>query len=416
MIRSVLRCVAAATMGFVVAGLAHAADSPQTLVIGNLLELTGPLSSNAPAMLKASDLAVAEANKAAKAASLGIQVKGESVDVQGDPQAALSAARNLADKGADCMLGPGTTPETIAIAKGVTIQKSIVLFPQATSVKLSMFKPEANDTIFRTVPPDNLQSGALAEAAVMYLGSAKDKLLSVAYRNEPYGEGLGKDVIKAWTAKGGKVQGPIVFNPDQATYDAEAEKIVAGNPDAYAIIDYPDTFVKMGAALLRTGKFDAEKLFVPDTLSFTEVPKNIPEKALDGARGVRAGVPEGTEAYKAFDDLWKKAGGAEHFSLDANTFDAGLVCFLAAVAAKSTEPAAIKSHIRSVADPKGEKYTFLQLAEAAKAVSAGKPIAYVGVSGPLEFDKNGDPTTSLYDIFQLKGGRLAVLRQIQLNP
>jgi hypothetical protein len=38
------------------------------------------------------------------------------------------------------------------------------------------------------------------------------------------------------------------------------------------VIDYPDTFAKFGASLVRTGKYDATKLFVPDALAFQQYP------------------------------------------------------------------------------------------------------------------------------------------------
>jgi branched-chain amino acid transport system substrate-binding protein len=101
---------------------------------------------------------------------------------------------------------------------------------------------------------------ALADAIEATLGGAAGKTTSVAYRNEPYGEGLAKEFAAAWQAKGGKVLGPIAFDPKQAVFDSEAAQIVEGNPDAYMIVDYPDSYVKMGAALLRTGKFDANRL------------------------------------------------------------------------------------------------------------------------------------------------------------
>jgi branched-chain amino acid transport system substrate-binding protein len=408
-----LSLVAVAVGGSLLLTLASGYAQEKTLIIGGLQELTGPLSASAPAMTKAVKLAVQEANKATAAAGLAWTVKEESADTQGDAQAALSAARTLVDKGASCLVGPGTTPESIAIAKGLTIQKKVILLPQATSGRLTAFKPEADDTIFRTVPPDNLQGQALADAVESFLGTAKGKTVSVAYRNEPYGEGLAKEFVADWQGKGGRIDGPIAFDPNQATFDSEAGKLVAGNPDAYFIVDYPDSYVKMGAALLRTGKFDAKKLFVPDVLAFTEIPKSIPAASLEGAKGARAGSPETTAAYKAFDQLWKAAGGVERYSLDTNTFDATLVCFLAAVAAKSTDPSAIKAQVRAVTGPPGEKFNFTRLADAIKALQGGQKIDFEGASGPLDLDKNGDPTTSLYDIFQFKNGRLEVIRQVE---
>src|SRR6185369_11774702 len=122
------------------------------------------------------------------AAGVDITAKDVGADVQGDPQAALSAARTLVDQGASCLIGPAITPESIAIA--LTIRKRVTIWPVGTSMRLRTIKDEG--TIFRTVPPDSLQALALAAAIEDKLGSAEGKLVSVVYRNEPYGEGLSK--------------------------------------------------------------------------------------------------------------------------------------------------------------------------------------------------------------------------------
>jgi ABC-type branched-subunit amino acid transport system substrate-binding protein len=411
MIRSTL-VGAALAASLAIAPITARAD-PVNLTIGKLLEITGPLSETGPSQDKAVKLAVEYANEQAAKAGVPIKARDISADVQGDPQAALSAARTLIDQGASCLIGPSITPESIAIANGVTIQKRVTIWPTGTSMRLRTIKDEG--TVFRTVPPDSLQAVALVDAVIDKLGTANGKLVAVVYRNEPYGEGLAKDFSAAWTAKGGKVQGPIVFDPAQATFDSEAGQVVANNPDAYVIVDYPDTYAKLGAALVRTGKFDPTKAFVADALAFSTVPDNIPPKAIEGMRGTRGGTPGGTEAYKIFDGLWQKAGGVEHFSLDANSFDAATLCFLAAAAAKSSNPAAITDHVRSVTTAGAPKYNLATLAEALKAVDAGQKIDYIGVAGAFEFASNGDPTVSLFDIFEYQKGKLVVLKQIDAS-
>jgi ABC-type branched-subunit amino acid transport system substrate-binding protein len=383
-------------------------DKGVTLTIGVLGELTGSMSPFGPPMVKAGKLAVDTANRAAKKAHVALTVKQNVADAQGDPQAALQAARTLIGGGAACHPGPSITPVAIAIAQGLTIQKHVLLWPQATSTRLRTIDDKG--TIFRTVPPDNLQARALA-LAIKSSMSPSGKTVSVVYRNEPYGEGIANDFSAAWKAMGGKIQGPVAFDPNQASLDSEAAKVVANNPDAYVIADYPDTYAKLGAALLRTGKFDAKKAYVADALAFADVPASIPAASLEGAHGTVAGAPLSAAAYKAFDKLWKKTNG-QHFSLDANQFDATLLCILASAAAKSSKPAAIQAKIRRVAGPPGKKYNFTQLGAALKAVTAGKDINYEGASGPVNLNSRGDPTTGLYDLFQFKNGKLVTLRQI----
>ena len=60
--------------------------------------------------------------------------------------------------------------------------------------------------------------------------------------------------------------------------------------------------------------------------------------------------------------------------------------------AHSTKADAIRDAIRKVTNPKGEK-VYAGVAEfkrAVKLLGEGKAIQYIGASGPLQFDKNGD--------------------------
>ena len=113
----------AATALALILGSTAAGAEPINLTIGNILESTGPLSELGPTSEKAMNLSVQVANKAAKDAGVPATVTLVAADSQGDPQAALSAARTLVDKGASCLIGPSTTPESIAILNGLTMQK-----------------------------------------------------------------------------------------------------------------------------------------------------------------------------------------------------------------------------------------------------------------------------------------------------
>src|SRR3546814_9005494 len=75
-----------------------------------------------------------------------------------------------------------------------------------------------------------------------------------------------------------------------------------------------------------------------------------------------------------------------------NAYDGEIIVGLAMEYAKSDDATAIRDGIRKVTDPKGEKiYAGVdQLKKAAKLLSEKKAIQYVGASGPLQFDENGD--------------------------
>src|SRR5437667_12315150 len=112
--RSIARTLMAAGISMALGSFTAAAE-PINLTIGKLLGLTGPLAETGPSQDKAIKLAIDYANKAAAQAGVAITAKDVGADVQGDPQAALSAARTLVDQGASCLIGPSITPESIAI-------------------------------------------------------------------------------------------------------------------------------------------------------------------------------------------------------------------------------------------------------------------------------------------------------------
>lgn len=384
------------------------------LTIGSLVALTGPFATYGPPLDKAAKLAVEVANDAAAETGADVDVSLESADTESEPQAAVSAARKLVGEGASCLTGTIITPEIVAIAQSVTVaRKTPMVLPFASSTTVSEL--EDDDTVFRTIAPDTLQGLALTQVIEDALGGAAGKTVSVAYRNEPYGEGLGTTFIKEWEARGGEVRGPVVFDPEQPSYNTEAGEIVNGEEDAFLVIDYTDTYAKMGAALVRTGDFDASKLFVSDTLSLPNIPKEIPRPALEGATGTIASSPEETPAATAFDERYTAAPGPDRIALDANNFDANLICFLAAVAAGSSDPAEMTAQIRDIANAPGTEFTFEELPDAIEALSRGEDINYQGVSGPIEFDERGDLTQSRYDVFTYEGGKRVVKDTLEID-
>ena len=385
-----------------------------TMTIGDVEPFTGDLGALGAPSDKAVKLAVDQLNKASGQASLGVTFKLVSADSQTDPQAALSGARKVIDEGATCITGPATTPEALAILNGVTKARRITMLPSATSAKLR--KTDDGGTIFRTAPPDNLQAQALITAVQAQLGGAQGKTVSIGYQNSPYGEGLANTFKDAWTKLGGKIQGPVGYDPNQLTYDSEAGKIVANNPDAYMFADFPDTFGKVAAALLRTGKFDPTKLFVSDALAVSPIPSAIPAAALNGAHATNAGSPVGTAVAADFDKLYTSAPGPGRFALDDNMFDAGILCGLAAIAAGSNDPAKVNAQMRKISGPDGQQFTFTKLSDAMKALRSGTQIHYMGVSGAIDFDAQGDTSTGTFDLSTWKNGQLVLDRKIDTKP
>jgi branched-chain amino acid transport system substrate-binding protein len=198
----------------------------------------------------------------------------------------------------------------------------------------------------------------------------------------------------------------VVYDPEQPSYNSEAQRIVSGNPDGWVIIDFPETFAKVGPALVRTGDFDASKAFITDGLASSSLPKDVGREATEGMRGTAPGSPDSGAASEAFDKLYTDAGGPPRQTFDAQNFDATILCYLAAVAAGSTDGKDMAAELIDVSGPGGDKFTYEQLPEAIDALENGDDIDYEGVSGPVNLNEQGDPTAGVYDILRFKDGKL----------
>jgi ABC-type branched-subunit amino acid transport system substrate-binding protein len=389
--------------------------APETsfrLAIGDLVPLTGDLSVFGPPGRKAADLSVEQIKAAVGEVGSDIRVSVEHADTETASQAAVQAARRLISNGASCLTGAWASANTIPVGTSVAARQRVPqISPASTSAEISTL--DDNGFVFRTAPSDNLQGVALAETVEEELGGT-DFTVSLAARNDAYGEGFINRFKESWEARGGATTGPVLYDPQQPSYNSEAGQIVSGNPDAYVIIDFPDTYARMGAALARTGEFDAGTLFTADGLAADEIPEGVPERAIVGARGTRPGTPQTGEAVERFDQLFEEAGGPARGTFDAQNFDAVMMCFLAATAAGSSEGTDIQKALRDVSGPPGAKFSFLELADAVRALQEGRDIDFDGVTGPIDWDENGDPTTATYEVWTYgDDGALDVMREFE---
>lgn len=372
-----------------------------SLNIGDLAPLTGPLAGIVVDPVKGPDVAVDFANQALQAANISVKVTVEHADSQGAAQAAVSAARKLISGGATVLIGPWGSAETIAVNEAVASAQKVPVIAIGSSPDISTLPNRS--FLFRTSPADALQSLALVKIVETRLGGVTGKTVSVAGRNDAYGSGVANAFADAWKAGGGNVLGPVLYDPAQASYDSEAAKIVEGNPDAFVIADFPDPYAKVGAALVRTGKFDATKLFVPDGLvTMPTIPEGVPTEALSGAAGTSS-IADGP-SLQAYKTAWEAAPGSQADGpFSAHTFDGTMVAILAAVAAGSNDPAAIQANIIKVASPPGKQFTVDELGDAFKALLAGEDIDYQGASGTCDMDQTGDIQSAVFAEYKWVG-------------
>ena len=254
--------------------------------------------------------------------------------------------------------------------------------------------------MFRTAPSDALQGKVLADAVEEDLGSS-DGTVSVAARNDPYGEGIATEFTAAWEEKGGTTTGPVLYDLELSSYNSEADEIVADSPDRYVIIDFEEPYNAVGAALARTGDFDASTMWTADGLAFEDgIPDSIPPDSLYEAQGTRPATDESTDtAAPSTSSTRARAEKKARGTFDAQNFDAVTLCVLSAVAAGSNEGPDMAEQVAEVSGPPGDQYDYTQMADAIEALQNGDDIDFEGVSGPLDLDENGDPAVGFYEVY-----------------
>jgi ABC-type branched-subunit amino acid transport system substrate-binding protein len=380
------------------------------LRIGPVLPLTGDLASFGPSQAEAARIAVEQIQAALDAAGVS-DVTVTLVPVEDDggrAQAGVEAATKFVQADdVNVVLGTMASTVTIAMAESVTIPNQVVqITPTSTAPEITDLSDDGY--VWRILSSDTLQGSALVDAAADAFGS--EATINVGARNDAFGTALKQLFEDGWKEQGGTIGASVTWNPEAATFDSEAAQLAEGSPDGWLIIDFPETFAKVGPALVRAGGWDPSRTFMTEAMRNSDELKKIGEQATQGLRGT-APTSESAPARNAFDTLFEAEAkeGTPLTGFEGASFDAVMLAFLAALDAGSSDPAAVKDSLQGVSGPPGEKYTFEQLEQAVQDLVAGNDIDYEGAWGPIDFDENGDPGSAIYEVWQFDGTEVSTL-------
>lgn len=409
-----LSAVGAAALLLVAAVPTTAQDAPEIdLNMAVLVALTGDAGTSGQVWNHAVEIAVDDIAQTVSdmgLSSINVDLVA-SEDSQGNQTAGIEAAKKLAEVDeADVVVGDFFSSVTIATFESVFKPASVVQFTGGTSPAITDL--EKDDLLWRPVPSDALQGQVLA--AVMADQFGQDAVVNVVARNDAYGVGLADVFTSEWEAAGGTIGESVIFNPEGATFDTEAQAAVQGDPDAWMMITFCGDWAKLKGPLTRTGAWDPARTLASDTLRFCEGA----EAPVEGMRGTVGNTTAGS-SFGAFQELFESTApeGVPFQGFTAEAFDSVYLAFLAALKAGSSDPAAIGAEVQSVSGGPGEKYNFEQLEDAINAILAGEDVDFEGASGPIDFDDNGDITANLYDIWVTQAdGSNEVSETITFNP
>ena len=372
-----------------------------TVKIGVLLGLTGPIESLTPAMAAAAELAISEASDSGQfLGGTSIEaVRGDSTCV--DAAAATAAAEKLVNTdNVAAIMGADCSGVTTAVANQVAVPNGIVMIsPSATSPALSTL--DDNGLFFRTAPSDARQGQVLAEV-VMSRGISS---VAISYTNNDYGKGLSDSFQSAYEGLGGEVALSASHEDGKGDYSAEVGALSASGAEHLAVFGYLDQGGKgIIQAALDLGAF--EQFILADGM----VGQSLIDNFGDSIAGSIATAPGSTSPNAAaFEEIATSAGADQSGPFRRESYDAAALIILAAQAAGSADRAAIQSKILDVANAPGEQIGPGELAKALMILAEGGEVDYQGASN-VELDEGGN-TFGSYQEFEIRNNMFDVVAQ-----
>ena len=379
--------VASAIMG--VAALAPlAVQAKCTTTIGSVMALTGSLGALGQSIAKGAELAVDTVNKAGGVN--GCDLKLSMLDDQTSPAVGVSAAKQLVDiHQVPAIVGALSSGVSMAVLTSVTAPGKVVqISPSSTSPSFTELAKsgKTGGYWFRTTPSDALQGVAMAKLA----RENGLKRVAVLYLKNPYGEGLAGKFSEYFKKLGGKVTASVPYNPKQPSYRSEVSSALGGDPQAVFLIGYPGDGTTVAREWISSG--GPQTFLLPDGLESQKFIDDVGAKYMKKVLGTAAGSVN-TPSLKTFDsDFQKQFGNPPTQAYMTNAYDAVMVIALAMDKGHGTSADTVKNNIRGISGTAGTAiYAGAgQYEKALKLIKEGKRIHYVGASGELTFDKNGD--------------------------
>ncbi len=355
--------------------------------IGMVDARTGSLSDFGNRNQRGMELALADVNEVGVAGGeLNIIVEDSGSTQQGG----ISAAQKLVNQNnVPFLIGAVGSGVSIAIYDSVISGTDVVQLSQnSTGTGLS-----DRPGLLRMSPSGRAQSAALADIV------AEDGYdeVAVTYINDNFGESLAGAFVEAYD---GTVAFESSHQGEQSSYSGLLSQMNQSGADAWLFITYQQEFATQVSEMYESNY--APQLYGADSNRGETVRQNTPEGAMDGMKVVEPSAPRQQENFQDFAETFQSEYGEEPTSWSAFAYDCVVTAALSIQAADAFTGSALSEVVRDVTRPSGETVASYEAAHGILADGGGPgDVDYQGVSGPIDFDENGDPVGSL-QVFEVQ--------------
>jgi branched-chain amino acid transport system substrate-binding protein len=222
-------------------------------------------------------------------------------------------------------------------------------------------------------------------------GSATVGILAL---QDAYGTGLAENIEKSVTGSNGEVVETIIYDPKAAEFTAEVSQLKGADPEAIVVIGFDESAkVIQELAKQGIGPQDGKKLYLVDGNTGNALGEKLPAGLLAGVKGTIPGAAAGAE----FQARSRRSTRPEGLQL------LGRVLRRRERRRPRRPRGRERRRDRHRREPHGrhhggEKCT--TFADCKELAEAGTDFDYDGLSGPIEFDENGDPTEASVGVYE----------------
>jgi branched-chain amino acid transport system substrate-binding protein len=312
-------------------------------------------------------------------------------DSQVDPKVGVDAAKALVDlDGVQVLLGAVSSGVSMPILTSVTVPAGVMQMSccsSSTAFTVLAQEGKTNGLFYRTFAT----SGVQAAVGAMVARDEGYKSVAILFKNDDWGQDIGKLVAADLESLGITVTGSVAINDAQPSYRAEVTEALKGNPEALYMAIYPKEGISVVREWLSLG--GTQNMIAANALKSDEFRDNVGLQYLGSFIGTDTASPR-TESASAFVEQYTaKFDGPPNGPGLSNSYDATMIALLAMEAAgKDATGAEIAAKVGAVTDPDGTPVTAdaAGFAKAKEVLAAGGTVMYQGATGNVRFDANGD--------------------------
>jgi len=333
--------------------------------------------------------AVDQVNEAGGAA--GCKIEMVLRDSQVDPKVGVDAAKALVDlDGVQLLLGAVSSGVSMPILTSVTVPAGVMQMSccsSSTAFTVLSHEGKTQGLWYRTFAT----SGVQAAVGAMVARDKGFKSVAILYKNDDWGQDIGKLIAEDLTALGISVTGSVAINNAQPSYRAEVTEVLKGNPEALYMALYPEEGISVVREWLSLG--GTQNMIVANSLKSDDFRTNVGMQYLTKTVGTDTASPRSASASAFVDQYTAHFGAAPNGPGLSNSYDATMIALLAMEAAgKGASGTQIAAQVNRVTDPAGTPVTAdaAGFAKAKEVLAAGGTVMYQGATGNVSFDANGD--------------------------